>query len=74
MPDPSHEPILGGVIALFGQLKKRMKSQKAIVAIARRLLKVIYKVIKTKEPYQEKGIIHFLHLQQLRLAYQKAIV
>jgi transposase len=57
--------------ALFNQLRKRMKSQKAIVVIARRLLKVIYKVIKNKEFYQEKGIMHFLQLQQLRLANQR---
>ena len=32
--------------ALFEHLRKRMKTQKAIVAVARRLLKVIYKTIK----------------------------
>lgn len=58
--------------ALFGQLKKRMKAQKAIVAVARRLLKVIYKVIKQRETYTEKGIAHFLHLQQQRFTLQKS--
>jgi transposase len=58
--------------ALFEQLKKRMKAQKAIVAIARRMLKVIYKVIKNKERYTEKGITHFLDLQQRRFALQRA--
>jgi transposase len=58
--------------ALFGQLRKRMKAQKAIVAVARRLLKVIYKVIKQKEIYQEKGIAHFLDLQQKRYSLQRA--
>ena len=58
--------------ALYGQLRKRMNAQKAIVAVARRLLKVIYKVIKQKETYQEKGIAHFLDLQQQRFAMQSA--
>ena len=58
--------------ALFEQLRKRMKAQKAIVAVARRLLKVIYKVIKNREFYQEKGIAHFLDLQQKRLSLQRA--
>jgi transposase len=57
--------------ALFDKLRKRMKVQKAIVAVARRLLKVIYKVIKNREIYQEKGIAHFLDLQQHRLAYYR---
>lgn len=60
--------------ALFGQLRKRMKAQKAIVAVARRLLKVIYKVIKQKEIYQEKGIAHFMDLQQKRYSFQRANV
>lgn len=55
--------------ALFDKLRKRMKVQKAIVAVARRLLKVIYKVIKNKEQYQEKGIAHFLYIQQQRISY-----
>jgi transposase len=58
--------------ALFDKLRKRMKSQKAIVAVARRLLKVIYKTIKTKQEYEEKGLAHFLDLQQQRLAFLRA--
>jgi transposase len=50
--------------ALFEHLKKRMKAQKAIIAIARRMLKVIYKVIDQKIKYQEKGINHFIDLQR----------
>jgi transposase len=50
--------------ALFEHLRKRMKAQKAIIAIARRMLKVIYKVIDQKIKYQEKGINHFLDLQR----------
>ena len=50
--------------ALFEHFRKRMKAQKAIIAIARRILKVIYKVIEQKIKYQEKGINHFLDLQR----------
>lgn len=53
--------------ALFEHLRKRMKAQKAIIAIARRMLKVIYKVIDQKIKYQEKGIDHFLDLQRRRI-------
>ena len=54
--------------ALFQHLRKRMKSQKAIVAIARRLLKVVYKVIDTVKLYEEKGVIHFADLQARRVS------
>lgn len=57
--------------ALFEHLKKRMKPQKAIVAISRRMLKVVYKIIKEKSIYQEKGIDHFIDLDLIRR--QKAI-
>jgi transposase len=59
-------------IALFEQLRKRMKAQKAIIVIARRLLKLIYKTIKTKAVYSEKGFNHFLELRQRNLDRQKA--
>lgn len=49
---------------LFEKLRKRMRAQKAIVAIARRLLKVIYKTIKENKPYVEKGFDHFLEVQR----------
>src|ERR1700677_1445115 len=58
--------------ALFEQLRKRMKAQKAIIAVARRLLKIIYKTIKTKTMYTEKGFNHFLDLRQRNLDKQKA--
>lgn len=54
--------------ALFEQLRKRMRAQKAIIAIARRLLKVIYKVIKMRTTYTEKGFNYFLDLQKKNLA------
>ncbi|WPU92483.1 transposase [Mucilaginibacter sabulilitoris] len=49
--------------ALFEKLRKRMKAQKAIEAVARRLLKVVYKTVDTLTIYQEKGIAHFVDLQ-----------
>jgi transposase len=48
--------------ALFDKLRKRMKAQKVIIAIARRLLKVIYKTIQSLNLYEEKGIAHFLDI------------
>jgi transposase len=51
---------------LFEHLKKRMKSIKAIVVIARRLLKVVYKHIQSKTLYEEKGWEQFFELQQKR--------
>lgn len=50
--------------ALYQKLRKRMKAQKAIIAVARRLLKVIYKTIKEKTHYKEKGFDHFMDLQR----------
>ena len=44
--------------ALFERMRKRMKTQKAIVAIARRILKVVYKTLEKLTHYQEKGIAH----------------
>ena len=49
---------------LFEKLRKRMKPQKAIVAVARRLLKVIYKTLKEDKPYTEKGFEHFMEVQR----------
>lgn len=49
---------------LFEHLKKRMKAIKAIVVIARRLLKVVYKHLQSKTLYEEKGWEQFLSLQQ----------
>lgn len=49
---------------LFEKLRKRMKAQKAIVAVARRLLKVIYKTLKENKPYTEKGFEHFMDVQR----------
>lgn len=57
--------------ALYEHFRKRMKPQKAIVAIARRLLKVVYKIIEKKEDYIEKGLVHFYELRSKREEYLK---
>jgi len=57
--------------ALFDRLRKRMKAQKAIVAIARRLLKVVYKTLESLTMYKEKGIAHFVDLQAKAALYYK---
>ncbi len=46
--------------ALFAYLVKRMPAKKAIVAIARKLVKVIYKVIKGTKTYTEYGADYFI--------------
>jgi len=38
----------------YAQLSKRMKPQKAVVAIARKLLVIIYNVLSTKQPFDHK--------------------
>jgi len=57
--------------ALFERLRKRMRVQKAIVAIARRMLKVVYKILDTLTLYQEKGIAHFIDLQAKAAIYYR---
>jgi transposase len=58
--------------ALFDRLRKRMKAQKAIVAVARRLLKVVYKTLETLIFYKEKDIAHFVDLQAKAALYHKS--
>jgi len=51
--------------ALFSHLHKKMHHNKAIVVVARKLLKVIYKIIKGVYTYTEYGADYFIqHLQQ----------
>ena len=38
----------------FNALSKRMKSQKALIAITRKMLVIIYNVLKTKQPFDAK--------------------
>lgn len=54
--------------ALFAYLIKRMPSKKAIVAIARKLVKVIYKIIKGNKTYTDYGADYFIE----RLMQRKA--
>ena len=58
--------------ALFDKLRKRMKAQKAIVAVARRLLKVVYNTLETLTIYKEKGIAHFVDLQAKAALYHNS--
>ena len=59
--------------ALFDRLRKRMKVQKAIVAVARRLLKVVYKTLDTLTIYKEKGIAHYSDLQAKAALYHRSM-
>ncbi len=59
--------------ALYYHLTRRLHSSKAIVAIARKLIRVVYKVIKGTKTYTEYGADHFMqHLQQ-RLQKRKTL-
>lgn len=58
--------------ALFERMRKRMKTQKAIMAVARRLLKVVYNTLQTLTIYKEKGNAHFLDLQAKATQYFSA--
>jgi transposase len=58
--------------ALFDKLRKCMKAEKATVAVARRLLKVVYDTLETLNIYKEKGIAHFVDLQAKAALYQNA--
>lgn len=55
---------------LFSYLKRKMSAKKAIIAIARRMLKVVFKVLKEKIHYVEGGKELFDHYQHARLAKQ----
>ncbi len=41
--------------ALYRRWVKRMPAKKAIVALAHRILVIVYHVLTTREPYQELG-------------------
>jgi transposase len=43
--------------AIYGRLKQRRGSQRAIVAVARRLLGVVVGVLKGGRPYEERGLV-----------------
>lgn len=59
---------------LFEHLKKRMKAIKAIVVVARRLLKVVYKHIISKAQYAEKGWEQFTEVQRRNGLNQRPVV
>lgn len=51
--------------ALYYHFTRRLHSSKAIVAIARKLIRIIYKVIKGTKTYTEYGAEYFMqHLQE----------
>ena len=55
--------------AQFFHLKKRMPAKKAIVAIARKMLKLVYRILKGEIRYVEKGAKAFAqHLRKRKLA------
>lgn len=49
---------------LFYDLKSRMSPQKAIIAVARRLMKVIYTTLKEEREYKEGGLAHYLQVKR----------
>jgi transposase len=57
--------------AVYLQLKKSLRSKKAIVAVARRLLKVIYKVIKTGHEYEKWDAMRFYENRRRTIDYKK---
>lgn len=59
--------------AQFKWLKKRLPAKKAIVAIARKLLKLIYRVLTKRYKYEEKGGEYF-YIQRNKFAPVKKIV
>ena len=50
--------------AHFQYLRKRLPAKKAIVAIARKMAKLIYRVIKDHYTYEEKGAAYFTERRQ----------
>ena len=57
--------------ALFSHLNKRMHVKKAILIIARKLVKVIYKVLKGVMTYKEYGAQYFIARLQERLQQKR---
>jgi transposase len=57
--------------ALYYHLTRRMPKKKAIVAIARKLVRLIYKVINGTKTYVEYGADYFIQHLQERLAQKR---
>lgn len=58
--------------ALFAHLTRRMHAKKAIIVIARKLIKVIYKVIQGTLQYKEYGADYFIQRLQERIQQRHA--
>jgi len=52
---------------LFNYLRHRMHVKKAIMAIARKMLKLIYKIVKENIEYKELDLNYFLAQQSKRM-------
>lgn len=57
--------------ALYYHLTRRMHSAKAIVAVARKLTRLIYKVLRKTKTYTEYGADYFINRLQERLIKRK---
>lgn len=51
----------------YRRLSKRRGSKRAAVAVGHSILVIIYQMLKTNEPYQEKGVRYFDELDQERI-------
>jgi len=56
---------------IYADFVKRMNPQKAIVAVARRMLKLLFKIIKNKIEYKEGGIELYHQMKTKRTEYLK---
>lgn len=57
--------------ALYYHFTRRLHSSKAIVAIARKIIRLVYKIIKGIKTYTEYGAGYFLQQLQQRLFHKK---
>jgi transposase len=57
--------------ALYYHLSRRMPQKKAIVAIARKLIRVVYKILAGKLKYKEYGTDYFIEHMRERLAQKR---
>jgi hypothetical protein len=53
--------------AFYHRIARRRGKKKAIVAVAHKLLVIIYHVLSTKKPYEELGADYFDQLDKTRL-------
>jgi transposase len=57
-PTPLHASLDTFLSAYYQRLRKRMGHKKALVALAHRILIIIYHVLKEQQAYQELGPAH----------------